>query len=165
MPTTTPSPSSAPGPSPRKSRTRADLDTLLVSVGGGGLIAGVAAWYQGRARVLGVETEGCPTLHAAVRAGKPVDGAVAGIAADLGAKRIGECGFPVIRAHVAGSLLVSDGEIRNAQRRLWSLGRIVAEPGAAAGLAALLAGRYRPAGEHIGITACGANTTAVDFDR
>lgn len=141
------------------------LDTLLVSVGGGGLIAGIAAWYRGRTRVIGVETEGCPTLHAALRAGKPVDVSAGGLAADsLGAKRIGEHAFPLVRAHAAGSLLVGDGEIREAQRRLWSIARIVAEPGAAAGLAALLSGRYRPqAGERVGLIVCGANTTAVDF--
>lgn len=143
------------------------VDTLLVSVGGGGLIAGIATWYGGRARVIGVETEGCPTLHEALRAGKPVDASVGGIAADsLGAKRIGGHAFPIIRANVAGSLLVSDDEIRGAQRRLWSIARVVAEPGAAAGLAALLSGRYRPqAGERVGIIVCGANTTAVDFNR
>ena len=143
-----------------------DLDTLLVSVGGGGLIAGIAAWYQGRARVLGVETEGCPALNAAFAAGRPVDAPVGGLAADsLGARRIGAHCFPIIRAHVAEALLVTDEAVHEAQRQLWALARIVAEPGAAAGLAALLSGRYRPrAGERLGLIVCGANTAAVNFD-
>ena len=142
-----------------------DVDTLLVAVGGGGLIGGIAAWYAGRTNVIGVEPEGAPTLRRALDAGGPVDVEVSGIAADsLGARRLGENVFPIARDHVAGALLVSDAEIVAAQRALWEVMRVVVEPGSAAAFAALLTGRYRPAArERIAVLLCGANTTAVDF--
>jgi threonine dehydratase len=144
-----------------------DLDTVLVGVGGGGLIGGIAAWYAGRVKVVGVEPEASPTLHRAFAAGRPVDAETGGIAADsLAPKRIGELVFPVLRQHGTAAVLVTDEAIREAQRALWQGLRIVAEPGGAAAFAALLSGRYRPApGERVGVVVSGGNTIAVDFDR
>lgn len=142
------------------------IDTLLVAVGGGGLIGGIAAWYAGKTKVVAVEPEEAPTLHAAFAAGRPVDAPAGGIAADsLAPRRVGELMFPLARAHVAPDVvLVTDDDIRNAQRALWSALRIVAEPGGAAAFAAVLSGRYLPApGERVAILICGGNTTAVDF--
>ncbi len=141
------------------------LDTLLVAVGGGGLIGGIAAWYAGRIRLLGVEPETAPTLHHALAAGRPVDAPAGGIAADsLAPRQVGRLMFPLARRHVAGSLLVPDAAIRDAQLMLWDRLRVVAEPGGAAALAALLCGAYRPAaGERVGVLLCGANTEAVRF--
>lgn len=141
------------------------LDTLLVAVGGGGLIGGVAAWYAGRVQVIGVEPEAAPTLFEALRAGGPVDAPAGGVAADsLAPRRVGALMFPIAQAHVARVALVSDEAIRAAQQRLWDSARIVAEPGGAAALAALLAGAYVPAaGERVGVVVSGGNTTAVDF--
>ena len=142
------------------------LDTVLVGVGGGGLLGGMAAALAGRARVIGVEPEGCPTLTHALAAGHPIDAPVGGIAADsLGARRVGDLMFPIAQAHVERVVLVSDDDIRRAQRVLWSACRIVAEPGGAAAFAAVLAGRYLPKpGERIGVVVSGGNTTAVNFD-
>ena len=144
-----------------------DLDALLVGVGGGGLIAGIAAWYRGKVKVIGVEPEKAPTLTRALAAGGPVDAEAGGIAADsLAPKRIGELVFPIARAHVAEVVLVEDNAIRAAQRALWDVIRVVAEPGGSAATAALLSGRYRPQpGERVGIVLSGGNTVAVDFDR
>ncbi|KGM32011.1 threonine dehydratase, partial [Inquilinus limosus MP06] len=130
-----------------------EVDTVLVGVGGGGLIGGIAAWYAGRVKVVGIEPEASPTLHEAFEAGRPVDAPTGGIAADsLAPKRIGERVFPVVRQHVAATALVTDDAIREAQRALWAGLRVVAEPGGAAAFAALLSGRYRPApGERIGV--------------
>jgi threonine dehydratase len=146
---------------------QAPLDTVLVSVGGGGLIGGIAAWYAGQTRVIGVEPESAPTLTEALKAGQPVDAPAGGIAADsLAPRRVGELMFPIARAHVAKVLLVSDDAIRRAQDALWSAVRIVAEPGGAAAFAALLSGAYTPsAGERVGVIVCGGNSTAVDFAR
>ncbi|MBV9562459.1 MAG: threonine/serine dehydratase [Bradyrhizobium sp.] len=144
-----------------------DIDTLLVSVGGGGLIGGIAAWYEKRVKVVAVESDGAPTLHVAFAAGRPVDAPAGGIAADsLAPKRIGELVFPIARDFVAPEVvLVGDDDIRAAQRALWTNLRVVAEPGGAAAFAALLGGAYRPArGERIAVLICGANTTAVRFD-
>ena len=148
-------------------RQAPDLDTVLVAVGGGGLIGGVAAWYRGRVRVVGVEPELSPTLTRALAAGRPVDAETDGIAADsLAPRRVGELGFPIAQAFVDRVVLVSDDAIVAAQWTLWDVARIVAEPGAAAPFAALIDGRYVPApGERIGVVVCGANTTAVDFGR
>src|SRR6516164_1123733 len=123
-----------------------DIDTLLVSVGGGGLIGGIAAWYEGRVKVVAVESDAAPTLRDAFAAGRPVDAPAGGIAADsLAPKRVGEQMFPIARKFVAPEVaLVSDDDIRNAQKSLWANLRVVAEPGAAATLAALLGGAYRP---------------------
>jgi threonine dehydratase len=141
------------------------LDAVLVAVGGGGLIGGIAAWYGGRARVVGVEPELAPTLHRALAAGHPVDAPAGGIAADsLAPKRVGELMFPIAQAHVSGVVLVSDEAIVAAQVALWKVLRVVAEPGGAAALAALLSGRYQAGrGERLGVLVCGANTTAVSF--
>jgi threonine dehydratase len=148
-------------------RQAAELDTLLVGVGGGGLIAGIAAWYAGRIRVVGVEPEASPTLAKALAAGHPVDAETGGIAADsLAPRRVGEVVFPIARRYVDRVVLVSDAAIRQAQRSLWDRIRIVAEPGAAAALAALLSARYTPRpGERVGVLVSGGNTAAVDFDR
>jgi threonine dehydratase len=143
------------------------LDTLLVAVGGGGLIGGVAAWYAGRVKIIGVEPEAAPTLTRALEAGRPVDAPAGGIAADsLAPRRVGELMFPIAQAHVSAMALVPDEAIRAAQEALWSSLRIVAEPGGAAAFAALQSGRYRPrGGERVGVLVCGGNTTAVDFAR
>jgi threonine dehydratase len=142
------------------------LDTLLVAVGGGGLIGGIAAWYAGRIKVVGVEPEEAPTLAAALRAGRPVDAATGGIAADsLAPRRVGALMLPIAQAYVERVVLVSDGAIRDAQQALWRALRVVAEPGGAAALAALVSGAYVPApGERVGVLVSGGNTTAVDFD-
>jgi threonine dehydratase len=138
-------------------------DTLLVACGGGGLIGGMAGWYEGRVRIVGVEPEKAPTLYRALEAGRPVDTEAGGIAADsLAPKRVGELMFPLARRWVTRVVLVSDEAIVAAQRALWSTVRVVAEPGGAAAFAALLSGAYRPAaGERVGVLVCGANTTAV----
>ena len=143
------------------------LDTLLVSVGGGGLIGGIAAWCGGRPRVIGVEPEAAPTLTRALEAGKPVDAPAGGLAADsLAPRRVGELMFPIAQAHIARVLLVSDAAIRGAQDALWATLRVVAEPGGAAAFAALSSGAYVPApGERVGVVVSGGNTTAVDFGR
>jgi threonine dehydratase len=143
------------------------LDTLLVSVGGGGLIAGIAAWYRGKIRVVGVEPEKSPTLTRALEAGQPVDAETGGIAADsLAPRRVGELVFPIVQRFVAETVLVSDDAIREAQRQLWKVVRVVAEPGGAAAFAALISGRYVPRPpERVGVLICGGNTVAVDFGR
>ena len=145
----------------------AEIDTLLVAAGGGGLIGGIAAWYEGRIRLVAVEPEGAPTLHNALAAGHPVDAPAGGIAADsLAPARVGALMFPLAQRFVERTVLVEDAAIREAQRRLWSSLRIAAEPGGAAAMAALISGRYQPApGERIGVVLCGANTDAIDFDR
>lgn len=142
-----------------------DVDTVLTSVGGGGLIGGVLAWYAGRVRVVGVEPEGAPTLARALEAGKPVDAEMGSIAADsLAPRRVGELMFPLAQKYGSGVRLVTDEAIRSAQRALWSVLRIVAEPGGVAAFAAILSGRYQPkAGERVGVVVSGGNTTAVDF--
>jgi threonine dehydratase len=144
-----------------------NLDTLLVAVGGGGLIGGIAAWYQGKIKIVGVEPEAAPTLTKALEAGRPVDAEAGGIAADsLAPRRVGELMFPIAQKFVDRVLLVSDEEIRRAQERLWKVACIAAEPGGAAGLAALTSRKYAPAkGERVGVLICGGNTTAVDFSR
>jgi threonine dehydratase len=136
-----------------------DVDTVLVAVGGGGLIAGISAWFRGGVRIVGVEPEACPTMHAALAAGEPVDVDVGGIAADsLGPRRVGRIAFGVARAWVDRVVLVPDDAIREAQRRLWRDAHVAAEPGGAASLAALLTDGYRPsAGERVVVLVCGAN--------
>ncbi len=144
-----------------------DIDALLVAVGGGGLIGGIAAWYGDAVRMIGVEPEAAPTLTRALAAGRPVDAEAGGIAADsLAPRRIGERVFPIAQRHVERVVLVADAAIRQAQEALWQVLRIVAEPGGAAALAALLSGGYRPRrDEHVGVIISGGNTTAVDFTR
>jgi threonine dehydratase len=144
-----------------------ELDTLLVAVGGGGLIGGIAAWYAGQINVIGVEPEDAPTLNAALAAGRPVDAATGSIAADsLAPRRVGELMFQIARVHIERSVLVSDDALRQAQLVLWSTLRLVVEPGGAAALAAVLSGAYVPRpGERVGVLLSGANTTVVDFGR
>ncbi len=149
-------------------RDRPDIDTLLVAVGGGGLIGGIAAWYGGRVRVVAVEPERAPTLHAAFAAGEPVDAEAGGIAADsLAPKRVGTLMFEIARQHVDPTVvLVPDTAIQDAQRALWERLRIVVEPGGAAAFAALLSRAYVPAAdERVAVLLCGGNTTAVDFSQ
>ena len=153
-------------------------DTLLVSVGGGGLIGGVAAWFAGRSNVVAMESEHTPTLYEARRAGQPVDVAVSGIAADsLGAKRIGNIGWALSQQRVkddvplnhdaplvADAVLVSDDSIRTAQKWLWNHIRLAVEPAAALGLAALQTGVYKPrADEQVCLILCGANVDLASF--
>lgn len=135
------------------------IDTLLVAVGGGGLIGGVAAWFEGEIRIIAVEPESAPTLDYAMRAGKPVDAPAGGIAADsLAPKRVGELMFPFAQRYVDQVLLVTDEAIVQAQQELWERCRILAEPGGAAAFAALLSRRYVPAqGERVGVVICGGN--------
>ena len=144
-----------------------DVQTFLVAVGGGGLIGGIAAWFGGRIRVIGVEPEGAPTLTRALEAGRPVDAEAGSVAADsLAPKRVGELMFPIAQACIERVVLVSDAAILDAQAALWSTLRIVAEPGAAAPLAALLSGAYAPAaGERVGVLVSGGNTVGVNFAR
>jgi threonine dehydratase len=144
-----------------------DIDTLLVPVGGGGLIAGLAAWYAGRIKVVGVEPFAAPTMTRALKAGHPVDAEAGGVAADsLAPRRIGERVFPLAKSHVHGTVLVADEAIRRAQDVLWQTLRIVAEPGGAAAFAGLVSGAYRPqTGERVAVIISGGNTTAVNFDR
>jgi threonine dehydratase len=143
-----------------------DIDTLLVAVGGGGLIGGIAAWFRGRVRIVAVEPEGAPTLWRALAAGRPVDAETDGIAADsLAPKRVGTLMFPIAQAFVERALLVSDDDIRAAQLALWDKARMVTEPGGAAAFGALLSGKFVPAqDERVAMLVCGANTTAVRFD-
>lgn len=141
------------------SRQAPELDTILIAVGGGGLIGGVAAWFAGRVRVVGVESENTPSLARALAAGRPVDVEVGGIAVDsLGARRAGQIAFEQARQYVARIALVSDESIRAAQRILWRDLRIIAEPGGATATAALLSGAYQPSpGERVGVVICGGN--------
>jgi threonine dehydratase len=144
-----------------------DLDTLLVSVGGGGLVGGIAAWFAGKIKIIGVEPELAPTLSKALEAGGPVDAEAGGIAADsLAPRRVGELMFPIAQKFVERVILVSDEAIRGAQQALWDTVRVAAEPGGAAAFAALTTHKYLPAkGEQVGVLICGGNTTAVDFGR
>jgi threonine dehydratase len=137
-----------------------NLDTILVAVGGGGLIGGIAAWYGGRVRIVAVEAEGSPTLARAREAGQPMDIRTGGLAADsLGCRRIGDLGFGLTQLFVERSLVVTEDVIRQAQRLLWEEMRIIAEPGGAVAFAALLGGSYVPAhGERVGVIVCGGNT-------
>lgn len=141
------------------------LDSVLIAVGGGGLIGGVASWYQDRVRVVSVEPERAPSLAKALAAGKVVEVEVGGVAADsLGARRVGKLMFPIARKFVSRALLVSDEQIIHAQRTLWRKLRLRTEPGGATALAALLSGAYQPAvGERIGVVICGANAELTGF--
>ncbi len=142
-----------------------DVDTVLVAVGGGGLIGGIAAWFAGGARIVAVEPEGAPTLTHALRAGKPVDAPTGSIAADsLAPRRVGELMFPIAQRFVDRVVLVADEVIQAAQHALWHGASIVAEPGGAAAYAALLSGAYRPReGERVCAVIGGANSAAVSL--
>ena len=147
-------------------RQAPDIDTVLVAVGGGGLVAGIAAWYRGRIRVVGVEPFTSPTLTKAFEAGRPVDAEAGGLAADsLAPRRVGARVFPIVAKYARQTVLVSDDAIARAQATLWRALRIVAEPGGAAAFSALLSGTYKPsAGERVAVIISGGNTAAVDFD-
>jgi threonine dehydratase len=142
-----------------------ELDTVLVAVGGGGLIGGIAAWYASNTRVVAVEPDGAPTLAEALKAGKPVDAPTGSVAADsLAPKQVGELMFPIAQEHVERVVLVTDHAIRMAQKMLWEALRLVVEPGGCTAFAAILSGAYQPAeGERVGVVVSGANTTAVNF--
>ncbi len=135
------------------------LDTVLVPVGGGGLIGGIAAYFAGTVRVIGVEPDGAPTLTLARAEGRPADAPAEGVAADaLAPRRVGDLVFPITQAYVEDVVLVDDASILTAQRALWQAARIAAEPAASVGIAALLAGAYKPApGEHVAVVISGAN--------
>jgi len=137
-----------------------DLTHVLVAVGGGGLIGGMAAWYAGQGvQVIAVEPETSCALHAALQAGRPVDVPVSGVAADsLGARSVGALMFEIARHHVSQRVLVPDAAIRDAQKHLWNAAQIVVEPGGAAAMAALLCGAFTPPpGARLGVLVCGAN--------
>jgi threonine dehydratase len=136
-----------------------DLDTVLVAIGGGGLIAGIAAWFGRRVRVIGVEPERSQAMTAALAQGEPVTVEVGGVAADsLGSARVGDHTFPIVRDQVDRVVLVQDDAIREAQRALWDDVHVIAEPGGAAALAALRSGVYQPeSGERVCVLVCGAN--------
>lgn len=142
-----------------------DVDTVLVSVGGGGFIGGIAAWFAGRVKIVAVEPEQCPTFSRALLAGAPVDVDTGGIAADsLGCKRIGNVPFSVLLPSVRDSVLVSDAQIRDAQSVLWEGLRIASEPGGATAFAAMVAGAYVPApGEKVAVVICGGNADPASF--
>ncbi len=162
MPTTSPRSPPAPGRSPWRSRRtwRGRWTPSSWRSGGGGLMAGVAAATEGSARVVGVEPSSIPTLHTALAEGRPTDVAVSGIAADsLGARRLGDIAYAVAARTDVRSVLVDDDDIVRARRLLWEDHRIVVEHGAAAALAALTSGAYRPAAdERVVVVLCGANT-------
>jgi threonine dehydratase len=151
----------------------AGVDTVLVPVGGGGLIGGIAAWFGGtgpetpKTRVIGVEPDDAPTLTRARAAGRPADAPAEGIAADaLAPRRVGELVFPITQAYVEDVVLVDDAAIVTAQRALWQTARIAAEPAASVGIAALLAGAYKPApGEHVAVVISGANMAPGQLER
>jgi threonine dehydratase len=142
------------------------LTSVLVSVGGGGLIGGVAAWFRNSLAVVGVEPEQAPTLTKALKAGAPIDAVSGGIAGDsLAPRRIGEQVYPIVSRYVRNAILVTDDEIRTAQKSLWERLRIVAEPGGVAAFSALLSGKHSVnPGEHVGVVISGGNTVAVNFD-
>ena len=136
-----------------------DLTHVLVATGGGGLIGGMSAWLAGRVKVISVEPIGCPTLHGALAAGHPVVGPVGGVASDsLGAKEVGALMFPIAQRYVSEAVLVTDDAIVAAQRLLWERMRMIAEPGGATALSALLSGAWTaPPGARVGVLVCGAN--------
>jgi threonine dehydratase len=144
-----------------------EIDSLLVAVGGGGLIGGIAAWFGGKVKVVGVEPEAAPTLYRALEAGEPVDAEAGGIAADsLAPRRVGKLMFPIAQRHVDRVVLVSDEAIAQAQAMLWRVLRLAPEPGGAAAFAGLLSGRYRPEpGERVAVLVCGSNPANLDFAK
>jgi threonine dehydratase len=146
------------------------VDTVLVPVGGGGLIGGIAAWFGGgtpKTRVIGVEPDGAPTLTRARAEGRPADAPAEGVAADaLAPRRVGELVFPITQAYVEDVVLVDDAAILTAQRMLWQTARIAAEPAASVGIAALLTGAYKPApGEHVAVVISGANMAPGQLEQ
>jgi threonine dehydratase len=144
-----------------------ELDTILVAVGGGGLIGGVASWYQSKSKIVGVEPETCNCLHAALASGDIITIKPSGLAADsLGASSAGSLMFPIAQKFIDHVALINDEDIRNAQRYLWTNAQIVTEPGGAAAFAALLSGSCKPArNERVGVIVCGANTPLETFNN
>jgi threonine dehydratase len=142
-----------------------DLDTILVAVGGGGLIGGLAAWFKGHVRIIGVEPQAASSMAAALKAGQPIDVEVGGVAVDsLGARRVGTEAFSLAKRYVERVIIVQDEDIRAAQRALWNDLRIIAEPGGATATAALISGAYQPApGEQVGVVICGGNADPGQF--
>jgi threonine dehydratase len=142
-----------------------ELDTLLVGVGGGGLIGGIAAWFEGRVKLIAVEPVAAPTLFRALEAGHPVDAEAGGIAADsLAPRKVGDLMYPFAERYVDRVVLVEDEAIKKAQQALWRVLRVASEAGGAAAIAALLSGAYRPqANERVGVLLCGGNTDAVSL--
>ncbi|VVE90236.1 threonine/serine dehydratase [Pandoraea bronchicola] len=142
-----------------------DIDTVMVAVGGGGLIGGIAAWFSGRVKIVAVEPAQCPTLNRALQARVPVDVETGGIAADsLGCRRIGNVPFSILLEAVDDAILVPDEQIRHAQRVLWEKFRIASEPGGATAFAALVSGAYvRSPGEKIAVIVCGGNVDPASF--
>lgn len=142
-----------------------EVDEVLIAVGGGGLIGGVATWFGGRVKVVSVEPELAPTLHTALRDGPDAEVHVSGVAANsLGGRKIGRLGHAIASEQGLEAVLVPDDAILDAQRRLWSSARIAAEPGGAAALAALTSGAYRPeAGKRIAVVVCGGNIDPSPF--
>jgi len=136
-----------------------EADTLLIAVGGGGLIAGALAWFGASKKIVAVEPETCATLNGALLAGAPVDVPVSGVAVNaLGAKRIGSICFGLATQYNTPSVLVSDDDILRAQATLWQDLRQYVEPAGATALAALTSGAYIPAlGEKVAVLVCGAN--------
>jgi threonine dehydratase len=143
-----------------------EMDTVLVPVGGGGLIGGIAAYFAGTVRVIGVEPVGAPTLTRARAEGRPADAPAEGVAADaLAPRRVGELVFPITKAYVEDVVLVDDDAILAAQQALWQAARIAAEPAGSVGVAALLAGAYKPApGEHVTVVISGANMAPGELE-
>ena len=140
------------------------LDLVVVAAGGGGLLGGIAGWYAGRVPVLAVEPEGCPALHHALAAGRPVPAPVGGIAADsLGASQVGEWGFATAAAAGVTSVLVPDAAIAAARQELWTSLRLVTEAGGATAYAAIASGAVDVAGRRVGVVVCGANTSPADL--
>lgn len=140
-------------------QTDDSVDTVFVSVGGGGLIGGIAAWFGGKTKVVAVETEGTATLARTLEAGERVTLSPSGIAASsLGGPNIGDMPMAVLRENLGGNVVVSDADVREAQRRLWEAARIVGEPGAAVALAPLVSGAYKPAPDETpAVLICGGN--------
>ncbi len=144
-----------------------DLDTVLVPVGGGGLIAGIAGYFAGAVRIVGVEPDGAPTLTYARASGKPIDAPTGSVAADaLAPRRVGDLVFPITQSYVSDVVLVDDHSIRRGQHTLWHALRLATEPAGAVGIAALLTGAYRPApGERIAVVISGSNTSPTGLGR
>jgi threonine dehydratase len=144
-----------------------EIDSLLVAVGGGGLIGGIAAWFGGKVKIIGVEPETAPTLHKALEAGEPVDAEAGGLGAEsLAPRRVGRMMFPIAQRHVEKVVLVPDEAIAQAQTMLWRRLRLAAEPGGAAAFAGLLSGQYRPqTGERVAVLVCGSYPASLDFTK
>ena len=140
-----------------------EADTIIIAVGGGGLISGAISWFQKRKKIVAVEPENCPTLNVALKKGKPSSVAVSGIAANaLGAKSIGNICFSLSKENQIESLVISDDDIKSAQRLLWENHRIFVEPAGAAALAAIISGKYKPKiKEKLAVLICGANPNTI----